>query len=104
MSAERDDKLAEQAFAGSLAIIAVLIAVVGLVGTATDKVAGISYLLPKFQYLQYSIGVLSVFGAGVALLSLQRLRGTNVPGGLIGWSLRLLIVGTAAVTVAFVLI
>jgi hypothetical protein len=104
MSNGNDDKLAEQAFSGSLAIIAVLIAVVGLVGAAADKVSGISYLLPRFEFLQRSIAGLSVLGAIVALLSLQRLRGTDVPGWLIAWPLRLLIVGTAAVTVAFVLI
>jgi hypothetical protein len=104
MSHADDNKIAEQAFAGSLAIIAVLIAVVGLVGTAADKVSGISYLLPRFEFLQRSIAGLSVFAAIVALVSLQRLRGTAIPGGLIAWLLRLLIVGTALVTVAFVLI
>lgn len=104
MTNGRDDKLAEQAFAGSLAIIAVLIAVVGLVGAAADRVSGISYLAPRFEFLQYSIAALSVVGAFVALLSLQKMRGGQIAIGWIVWPLRLLIVGTAAVTVVFVLI
>jgi hypothetical protein len=100
--AASDEKVTEQIFAGSLAILAVLIAVVGLVGAAQDKVSGISYLAPLYERFQWSVAGLSILAGIVSLLSLQKMRGTAIWMSLIVWLARLLIVGTVAVTVGFV--
>jgi hypothetical protein len=97
-----DDKVAEQVFAGSLAILAVLIAVVGLVGAAQDKVAGIEYLAPLYEHFQWSVAGLSGLAGVAALLAFEKMRGRAVWMWLIVLIARLLIVGTVAVTVGFV--
>lgn len=99
-----DDKIAEQIFAGSLSILAVLIAVVGLVGAAQDKVSAISYLAWKFETLQWFMAGLSAFAGIVAWLALSKMRGSQTSIGLIIWVSRVLIVGTVLATVGFVLV
>ena len=101
MSASGDDKVAEGAFAGSLALLAVLIAVVGLVGSAQDKVQGVEYLAWKFEYFQWFIVALSVGTGLLALLSLSHMRGGRASIRLISGLIRLLIAGTVVATVGF---
>lgn len=95
-------KIEEQIFGGSLAILAVLIAVVGLVAAAQDKVSGISYLAPIFEWFQWAIAALSVWSGAVALVALAKMQGCAVNMRLLVWLTRVLIVGTVAATVGFV--
>ena len=93
--------MVEQIFAGSLAILSILIAVIGLVIAAQDKVEGVDYLENKLERLQLGVVAVSGLAGVVAILSLERMRGQRVPLWMVTWGARLLIVGTVAVTVGF---
>jgi hypothetical protein len=101
MQASGDDKMAEGAFAGAFALLAVLIAVVGLVGVAQDKVQGIEYLAWKLEYFQWFMVALSVGAAFLALLSFSHMRGGWASIRLISVLVRVLIAGTVVATVGF---
>lgn len=87
------EKVVEQIFAGSLAILSILIAVIGLVIAAQDKVEGVDYLENKLERLQLGVVAVSGLAGVVAILSLERMRGQRVPLWMVTWGARLLIVG-----------
>jgi hypothetical protein len=102
--ASPDDKVSEQIYAGSLSILAVLIAVVGLVAAAHEKVSTIPYLSWKFQLLQWFMAALSGVAGLVAYLSLAKMRGATSPMWIIVSLSRVLIAGTVAATLGFVIV
>ena len=99
-----DDKFAEQVFNGSLAIQVILIAAVGIVAASYEKLAGIPVVELKLRWFLWGLVALSVLGCAVSLLAAERIRGHPVNIVTLVWLLRMLIVGTAATSIALALV
>lgn len=98
-----DEKVAEVAFLGALAVLAILVAAVGLI--AAEKhgyAAGVDYLENPYIWLDWFTAGISVVSGVLALASLSVLRGGRTPIKAVAILSRLLIVGTVAATLVFV--
>ena len=97
-----DEQIAERVFAGSLPVMAAVIAVVGLVGAAYDKVSGVSYLAWPLWLLLWSLVPLSALAGTTSWVALLKMQGSTVKISVVVWLVRSLIVGTCLVILAFV--
>jgi hypothetical protein len=104
MPVTNDEKLVEQIFNGALAILAVLVAVAGVVAAGYDKISGLPDVEPRFRYFLWAAAVLAIVACSLSLLALERLRGHAIPIGLILLLARLLMIGAALASVGIVII
>jgi hypothetical protein len=104
MTPAEEQKLAEQIFNGSLALLAVLIAVAGIVAASYEKVSGIPDIEPHFRYYLWSVAALSILSCIVGWLALNRLAGGGAPMWLILYTVRVVMTGVALASVGLVLI
>jgi hypothetical protein len=104
MANGQDDKVVEQIFGSAIDVLAILIAVAGLVAAAADKVAGLDYVAGPLKLLLTFIGILSFLAGATALLALGRLnRIERIPRRAVIWAMCSLIVCTFIATVWFIL-
>src|SRR5262245_40483093 len=104
MTPAEEQKLAEQVFNGSLAILAVLIAVAGIVAATYEKISGDPEIEPHFRFFLWFIAFLSLWACLSGVLSLIRVTGTRVWTWLILCLVGVLMAGVALASVGLVLI
>jgi len=93
-----------QIFAGALAILAILIAVVVVIVPEHERVAADPYLSARIGMVVWGTAGLSALAGFVALGSLERMCGRKWPIWLILWCARLLILGSIAITIGLVVV
>lgn len=101
-----EQKFAEQVFNGSLAVLAVLIAVAGIISVEYEKpsISGNSDVEPAFRFFLYGIAGLSIWAGFISFLSLARLRQRQIWPWLVVTSVCILLLGTVAVSVGIVVV
>jgi hypothetical protein len=99
-----DEKIAEQIFNGSLALLAVLIAVAGIAAATYDKISVLPEIEPHFRWFLYFIAGLSVLAALVSLVALEKSRGRNIRMWFLLVLLWILLIGAAIASVGIVTI
>jgi hypothetical protein len=99
-----DEKVAEQIFNGSLALLAVLIAVAGIAAASYDKISPLPEVEPHFRWFLWFVAGLSVLAAVVSLVSLEKSRGRNIRMWFLLGLLWILLIGAAFASVGIVTI
>jgi hypothetical protein len=99
-------KFAEQIFNGSLAILAVLIAVAGILSAeyAKPSVSGNQDVAPAYQLALWAIAGLSLLACAVSFIALARIAGRQVWTWLLVGAPCFLLIGATAASVGIVII
>jgi hypothetical protein len=101
-----DQKFAEQVFNGSLAILAILIAVAGILSAEYVKpsVSGNQDVEPAYRFFLWGTASLSGWACLSGIVALARLRCTKVPFWVLLGAIAILMAGATAASVGIVII